>query len=117
MLNLNVRSSAAADLAEVLAHYEAAARGLPDAFLKQLEIALNLLREHPNIGSRRFSHLFPDIDLRTWSLDRFPFRVFYIVEGDTLHILRVDHERRNVTAATLAPPGHTRKATARKEEK
>ncbi|SFM04015.1 ParE toxin of type II toxin-antitoxin system, parDE [Rugamonas rubra] len=82
---------------------------MPDTFLEQLSIALTLLREHPNVGSRRFAHLFPGIDLRTWSLDRFPFRIFYMIEGDTLHVLRVDHERRNVTTKTIGPRGRTKK--------
>lgn len=101
MLKLNVRSSASADLAEVLGYYANISPELPDAFLKQLDMALTLLRERPHVGSRRFAHLFPDAQLRTWSLDRFPFRIFYIVDGETLQVLRVDHERRNVTSSTL----------------
>ena len=111
MLKLNVRSSASADLAEALAYYAAASPALPEAFLEQLDIALTLLRERPHVGSRRFAHFFPGIDLRTWSLDRFPFRVFYMVEGDTLHILRVDHERRNVTSKTLGPLDNMKKGS------
>lgn len=101
MLKLNVRSSASADLAEVLAYYAELSPELPEAFLQQLDIALTLLRERPHVGSRRFAHLFPDVPVRTWSLDRFPFRIFYMADGDTLHVLRVDHERRNVTSGTL----------------
>ncbi|MBJ7313354.1 type II toxin-antitoxin system RelE/ParE family toxin [Rugamonas sp. CCM 8940] len=113
MLKLNVRSSASADLAEALAYYAKAAPALPDAFLTQLGITLTLLRQRPNVGSRRFAHFFPGIDLRTWSLERFPFRVFYMVEGDTLHVLRVDHERRNVTSKTLGPLGRMKKGGGR----
>ncbi|PHV08540.1 hypothetical protein CSQ96_03050 [Janthinobacterium sp. BJB412] len=109
MLKLHLRSSASADLAEALAYYAEVAPGLPDTFLEQLSIALTLLRAHPNVGSRRFAHLFPGIDLRTWSLDRFPFRIFYMVEGDTLHVLRVDHERRNVTTKTVGQRRRTKK--------
>ncbi len=101
MLQLYVRSTASADLAEALAWYAARSPALPDAFLEQLDIALHLLCERPFIGSRRFAHLFPEMDLRTWSMDRFPFRIFYIVEENTLHVLRIDHERRNVTRETL----------------
>ena len=103
MLKLNVRAAAVADLSDALAHYNALSPSLSDAFLTQLEQALTLLRERPEIGSRRFAHLFRDIDLRTWSLDRFPFRIFYMVDDDTLHVLRVDHEHRNVTAKSVDP--------------
>lgn len=101
MLKLQVRPAATADLKETLAWYANASPTLPKAFLEKLDSALNLLRERPLIGSRRFSHLFPEFELRTWSLDRFPFRIFYMVEDDTLHILRIDHERRNVTRRTI----------------
>ncbi len=70
MLKLNVRSSASSDLAEVLAYYAAASPTLPEAFLEQVEIALTLLRGSPHVGSRRFAHFFPGIDLRTWSRSR-----------------------------------------------
>jgi toxin ParE1/3/4 len=101
MLKLHIRPSASADLAETLEYYTECSSGLPDAFLEQLDIALTLLLERPNIGSRRFSHFFPSINLRTWSLDRFPFRIFYMVDDDTLHILRVLHERRNISEESL----------------
>jgi toxin ParE1/3/4 len=95
MLRLKVRKAAKNDIAEVLIYYAAISPALPDAFLEKLESALALVRDRPDIGSRRFAHFFPDIDLRTWSLDRFPFRLVYIVRGNTLHVLRVDHERRD----------------------
>ena len=110
MLRVNVRSAAKADLAETLAYYASTSPSLADAFLDQFDSALTLLRENPRIGSRRFAHFYPHIDLRTWSLDRFPFRIFYILKGDTLHVLRVDHERRNVTVKTIASiPGRKKR--------
>lgn len=97
MLRLKVHRAAKSDLAEVVSFYAAISQALPDAFLEQFRNALTLLCDRPEVGSRRFAHLFPDIELRTWSLDRFPFRVFYMVKGNTLHVLRLDHERREVT--------------------
>ena len=58
MLKLNIRPTAAVDLAETLAWYGGVSSTLADAFLEQLDIGLVLLVERPNIGSRRFSHLF-----------------------------------------------------------
>lgn len=107
MLTLDIRPLASADLAEALAYYASLSPELPDAFLTQLDMALALLLDRPDVGSRRFTHLFPGIPLRTWSLDRFPFRIFYMVEGDTLHVLRVGHERRNITPDRLDPPDIT----------
>lgn len=90
------------DVPESYGPRNAEERRVPDAFLEQFSIALTLLRDRPNVGSRRFAHLFPDIDLRTWSLVRFPCRLFYMVRGNTLHVLRLDHERREVRADMFA---------------
>lgn len=65
MLKLHIRASASTDLAETLAYYAEFSSELPDSFLEQLDIALALLIERPNIGSRRFPHFFPGINLRT----------------------------------------------------
>jgi toxin ParE1/3/4 len=39
--------------------------------------------------------------LRFWSLDRFPFLVFYRVQGDELQVLRILHERRDIPTAWM----------------
>lgn len=101
MLRLKIHKAAKNDLAEILSYYSTFSHALPDAFLKQFRSAVILLRDRPELGSTRFAHLFPDIELRTWSLDRFPFRLFYMVKGNTLHLLRLDHERRDVKAKLI----------------
>ncbi|WP_366942080.1 type II toxin-antitoxin system RelE/ParE family toxin [Cupriavidus basilensis] len=44
----------------------------------------------------------PGDSLRVWSFDRFPFLVFYRVNGDMLDVLRVLHERRDIVASLIA---------------
>ena len=114
MLKLHINDFAKSDLAEVFEYYSNISPELPKAFLDEFETALSLLCEAPGIGSRRFSHLFPlRINLRTWRLDRFPFRIFYRVDDDTLYVLRVDHQRRDVTKATLGPRGRVKTSPSR----
>lgn len=94
------------DAAEALAYYAAISPALRISFRDNLGAALTLLCGLPSIGSRRFSYLFPDIDLRTWSIDRFPFRIFYAVDGEFLRVFRVEHEMRNVTPGMLGQGRH-----------
>lgn len=111
MLKLDVSALAEDDAAEALAYYAAISPALRQDFRDKLAAALALLCDLPGIGSRRFSYLFPGVDLRTWSIDRFPFRVFYTVDGEYLRVLRIDHEMRNVTPGTLGPLGRMKKGS------
>ncbi|BCL94209.1 MULTISPECIES: type II toxin-antitoxin system RelE/ParE family toxin [Ralstonia solanacearum species complex] len=63
---------------------------------------LAFMDEPPSVGSRRYAHLLPDESLRVWSLDSFPFLVFYRVAGDVLDVVRVLHERRDIEASLIA---------------
>lgn len=102
MLRVVIRPRAEFDLEEAIDYYHrVASPEVADRFINEFLAARDLLAERPGIGSRRFAHLLPGAILRFWSLDRFPFRLFYLVEGETLQIVAVDHERRNVTARSL----------------
>lgn len=99
MLSIVIRPNAAADLEEAIDYYTLQAfPEVAERFVQEFENVCALLAERPGIGSRRFAHLMPG-GLRTWSLDRFPFRVFYLVEDGTLQIVAVDHERRDVSSS------------------
>jgi toxin ParE1/3/4 len=103
MLKLDVSALAEDDAAEALAYYAAISPALRQDFHDKLTAALALLCDLPDIGSRRFSYLFPGVDLRTWSIDRFPFRVFYSADSEYLRVFRIDHEMRNITPGMLGP--------------
>ena len=70
-------------------------------FRDEFKAAIQLLANNPAIGSLRFSHLMADVELRTWSLHRFPFRIFYTAADGVLCVIAVEHERRDITAALL----------------
>jgi len=52
-------------------------------------------------GLRTGGKLLQEFELRTWSLLRFPFRIFHFSAPSTLNVIAVEHERRSVTASML----------------
>jgi len=101
-LRLKLRPAARGDANAAQDWYDDAAPGLGEAFTDELLSVLAFLAEHPSVGSRRYAHLLPDESLRFWSLDRFPFLVFYRVVGEVLDVVRVLHERRDIEASLIA---------------
>lgn len=65
--------------------------GSPQAarsFTLQIEASIAMLRKHPTAGT-------PTIrQARRFALDTFPYWLVYRIEGDTLHILALAHQRR-----------------------
>jgi toxin ParE1/3/4 len=96
LLRIVIRPRAASDL-EITSDYylQVASHEVAERFINEFQCACDLIFKHPDIGSRRFSHLLPGSNLRCWSFDRFPFRIFYLVKSDTLEIVAVEHERKS----------------------
>ena len=63
-----------------------------------LEESKVLLSEHPDLGSTRFAMETRIPELRSLSLPRFPYLVFYTAQGATIRILRVLHTARDLPA-------------------
>jgi toxin ParE1/3/4 len=101
-LRLRLRPAARHDANAAQDWYDDAAPGLGEAFTDELLNALSFLAEHASMGSRRYAHFLPDHSLRIWSLDRFPFLIFYRVSGEVLDVVRVLHERRDIVASLIA---------------
>ena len=113
MLQVVIRPRAAADLETATDFYTLEASPLvAERFVAEFQAACAVLALYPGLGSLRFAYLLDDAELRTWSLTRFPFRFFYVVEGDKLEVLAVEHERRNVAPAALGPLGRMKKGSA-----
>ncbi|MBV1776276.1 type II toxin-antitoxin system RelE/ParE family toxin [Burkholderiaceae bacterium DAT-1] len=99
---MNISPKAAADIKEAVHYYaHEASVQVAARFRDEFRGATVLLAERPDIGSHRFSHLVRHIELRVWSLDRFPFRLFYSVDSVSVTIHAVVHERRRVTRGLL----------------
>ena len=102
-MQVDLRALAAADIEAAVDHYreEAGPQTALD-FVDALEAAVNHLRYHPNSGSLRFAFELEIPGLRSWSLQRFPYLIFYVPQDDRIDIWRVLHARRDIPAHLTA---------------
>jgi len=104
LLRIDISPRAAADIRATVRYYaREASSATAVRFRDEFRAAALLLAERPAIGSHRFSHLTSEVELRVWSLDRFPFRLFYYADDEAVHILAVTHESRHISRALLRP--------------
>lgn len=102
------RSEANRDVDEVIDHYlsesaEQAALGFIDA----LEQAYARIVRHPATGSPRYAHKLNIPGLRSWSLTRYPYLVFFVEREHHIDIWRVLHGQRDIPAWLDAEPDGT----------
>ncbi len=105
MRSAHLRAAAERDVEAAIGYYRD--EGGPDvalAFVDAFEAAVGTIRAHPLIGSLRFAYELEIPDLRSWSLERFPFLVFSVPDDDAIDIWRVLHERRDLPADLQADP-------------
>ncbi len=93
---------AKSDVQEITDYYADISPELAERFVDELEISLHGLCFQPGLGSRRYAHFLPDRSLRVWQLDHFPFLLFYRVDGIWIDVLRVLHERRDLSASLIS---------------
>lgn len=86
------------DILDITDYYAEIAVVLAERFVDELDATLHGLCFQPGVGSRRYAHFLMDQSLRVWQLDRFPFLLFYRIDGQSLDVLRVLHERRDLSA-------------------
>lgn len=98
-MRADLRDAAARDIDKAVGYYRKEVG--PDAaagFVDALEAAVSHLCRHPLTGSLRFAYELGIPDLRSWSLRRFPYLVFYIADDERIDIWRVLHSRRDIPA-------------------
>lgn len=76
------------ELYEAALRYESEVPGLGRRFADEVERVVQLLLEHPELGSRL------DNDLRHFILRRFPFSIVYAAAADLVYIVAVAHGSR-----------------------
>jgi toxin ParE1/3/4 len=76
------------ELYEAASRYEAEVPELGFRFADEVERVVQLLLEHPELGSRL------DDDLRHFVLRKFPFSVVYALASDLVYIVAVAHGSR-----------------------
>jgi plasmid stabilization system protein ParE len=88
-MRLVLRRQAKADLDEAFHWYEERQTGLGRSFRSAVEATLSSIQEHPS--------MYPRVDslIRRAATDRFPFGVFYRVDGDTVRVVAILHNARN----------------------
>ena len=98
-MQVGLRALAAADIEAAVDHYreEAGPQTALD-FVDALEAAITHLRHYPNSGSLRFAFELEIPGLPSWSLQRFPYLIFYVPQDDRIDIWRVLHARRDIPA-------------------
>jgi toxin ParE1/3/4 len=100
------REQAHRDVEDAVAYYlaqdaESAALGFVDA----LEKAYGHIGRHPASGSPRHAHELNLPGLRSWTLTRFPYLVFYVERADHIDVWRVLHGQRDIPAWMQEPEG------------
>ena len=104
-MQVDLRALAAADIEAAVDHYrdEADSQTALD-FIGALEAAIDHLCRYPNSGSLRFAFELEIPELRSWPLQKFPYRIFYVPQGDRIDIWRVLHARRDIPAFLSSNP-------------
>ena len=90
---VQVRISARAEIIRAYEWYEARDRDIAERFLQALANVQVRLVDHPELGPVwRKRRVGPAV--RKLVLRRFPFVVFYLLEGEVIDIVAVAHARR-----------------------
>jgi plasmid stabilization system protein ParE len=86
---LILRQEAERDLVEAYKWYEEKVPGLGTDFLAVIERALESIQENPT----RFPVIYRNV--RRALMRRFPYGIFYFLEGETIIVIGVMHTARN----------------------
>ena len=91
------RELANRDVDDAVAYYlNEAAESVALGFIDALEQAYAHIARHPGTGSPRYAHELNLPGLRTWSLTRYPYLVFYLERPDHIDVWRVLHGQRDI---------------------
>lgn len=98
-MDAKLRALAAADIESAVVHYRTQA-GTQVAldFVNEVEGAIDHLCRHPHTGSLRFAYELEISGLRSWSLRKFPYLIFYMPDDQCVDVWRVLHARRDIPA-------------------
>ncbi len=105
MKRLTRRAQATDDLEIAFDYYfQAVNLDLAERFRDEVDDAMAHLSRHPGTGSRRYSaghsagHSAGPTggDLRFWTLNKFPYSIFYFEREDHVEIIRVLHQASNI---------------------
>jgi toxin ParE1/3/4 len=98
------RELANQDVDEAITHYlseDTAEAAL--GFIDALERAYSHISRHPSSGSPRYAHELNLPGLRSWSLTRYPYLLFYVEQPDYVDVWRVLTSHRDIPAWMAEP--------------
>ncbi|MQW61559.1 type II toxin-antitoxin system RelE/ParE family toxin [Sinorhizobium meliloti] len=75
-------------------------------FIDALEGAYDLIASHPEAGSLRYAYELGLPDLRSVSLKRYPYLIFYRDQPDHVDVWRVHHAKRDIPQGMPEPDNH-----------
>ena len=84
-----VKPLAEIDINESVNWYELHNEKLAEEFLFELRDAVRIVSNSPLGFAKRYK------EIRAFSLNKFPYNIYYIIENDTMFIVAVLHQKRN----------------------
>ncbi|WEX79740.1 type II toxin-antitoxin system RelE/ParE family toxin (plasmid) [Sinorhizobium numidicum] len=75
-------------------------------FIDALQAAYDLIARHPESGALRYAYELGLPDLRSMSLKRYPYLVFYRDQTEHVDVWRVLHARRDIPQWMQEPDSH-----------
>jgi plasmid stabilization system protein ParE len=88
---LHIRAEAEADVTEAAQWYEQRSPGLGEEFVAEVDQTIKQVLENPHA----FRVIHSRYELRRALMDRFPYRIFFTLKGDTIFIHAVLHGHRD----------------------
>jgi plasmid stabilization system protein ParE len=88
-MKVTLRRLAKLDLLEARNWYDERRAGLGDELHEEIEAVLRRIADFP--------HLAPRVDqrVRRAALERFPYGIFYVVDGDAIRVIAILHRARS----------------------
>ena len=89
-LQVDLSEAAAEELDEAARWYDLRRAGVGEELLDEIQRALGVLAEHPELGSL----ILPDRRVRRLPLRRFPYQVIYRLGEDSVTVVALAHTSR-----------------------
>ena len=94
-----LRRAARADARNALAYYaREAGSEVTAGFIDDLQATYRRIETHPKMGSSIYALSLDLAGLRSRRMSRFPYIIFYMVQGEVIDVFRILHERRDISA-------------------
>src|SRR5688572_2758641 len=88
-LKIVIRPLAETDLDDAISWHNEQKENLWERFLFEFREILTILSFHPYAFRKRYKHV------RAFGLKRFPYKIYYLIDGSTIHVLAVIHQKRS----------------------